>query len=81
MAHITDKPVAFDIDENLQQALDNAHVVCSANSESPECAAAWDQVEEIQAAIAHKRQKGSKSSFESYCDENPDADECRVYDV
>lgn len=81
MAYTVENPTAFDVDENLQRALDNAHAVCSENSESPECANAWDEVEEIQAAIAHKRQKAPKSGFETYCDENPDADECRVYDV
>ncbi len=81
MAYSTDRPITFDIDKNLQEALDYAHTVCTANENSQECVAAWDAVEEIQAEIAHKRQASPKSSFETYCDTHPDADECRVYDV
>ena len=44
-------------------------------------ATAWDAVEELQAEASHQKQKGAaKSSFDKYCDENPEADECRVYD-
>ena len=81
MAYVTDRPVAFDIDARLQEALDQARSACTSNSESPECATAWDVVEEIQAEISHKRQNNHKNSLESYCDANPDADECRLYDV
>jgi hypothetical protein len=38
-------------------------------------------VEELQAEASHQREKGSdKTSLEAYCDTNPEADECRVYD-
>ena len=48
---------------------------------SGECAAAWDAVEELQAEAAHQRQDHpQKTYFEQYCDSNPDAAECRVYD-
>ena len=81
MAYVADRPIAFDIDENLQEALDQARSACTIDANSSECAAAWDAVEEIQAEISHKRQNAPKSSLESYCDVNPEADECRVYDV
>lgn len=81
MAYVTDRPVAFDIDEKLQEALDQARAACAADVNSQDCAAAWDAVEEIQAEISHKRQKGHKNSLESYCDSHPEADECRVYDL
>lgn len=81
MAYTTDRPIAFDIDERLQEALDQAHAACTADANSPECAAAWDVVEEIQAEIAHKRNLQPKSGFDRYCDAHPDADECRIYDV
>lgn len=81
MAYVADRPIAFDIDADLQEALDQARAACSSDVNSADCAAAWDAVEEIQAEISHRRQSAPKSSLESYCDANPEADECRVYDV
>jgi CP12 domain len=49
-------------------------------SNSPECAAAWDAVEELQAEASHQRQEKPKNSLEKYCDANPEADECRLYE-
>jgi glutaredoxin-related protein len=70
-----------DIQEQIQQEIDNAHTVCDVSgSESPQCAAAWDAVEELQAEAAHQKQNKPRNSFEIYCDENPEAAECRVYD-
>jgi hypothetical protein len=71
-----------DIQEKIQQERDQARAVCDVKgAESGDCAAAWDVVEELQAEAAHQRQKGKKkNSLELYCDANPDADECRVYD-
>lgn len=65
------------IDEERQQARE----VCGVDSDSAECAAAWDAVEELQAEAAHqKSKKPQKSSLEQYCEDNPDALECRVYE-
>ena len=71
------------VQKNLEQALEEAHVVCSREGDaSPACAARWDVVEELQAALAHHRAKQtSGSTFEDYCNENPDSLECRIYDV
>ena len=70
-----------DIKEKIQQELENAREVCSTDSASGECAAAWDAVEELQAEASHQRQnEPQKSSLEQYCDDNPDALECRVYE-
>ena len=70
------------IDEKIQQERDIARQACDASgANSKECAAAWDVVEELQAEASHQKEKKSnKSSFENYCDNNPDAAECRVYD-
>lgn len=70
------------IDEQIEQERQNARAVCNTEGgESSDCAAAWDAVEELQAEAAHQRQKQTKkSSLEQYCDDNPDAVECRVYD-
>jgi hypothetical protein len=70
------------IEQQIEQERANARTVCSTEgATSGECAAAWDVVEELQAEAAHQRQDHpQKSSFEKYCDDNPDALECRVYD-
>ena len=69
------------IKEKIEQELEEARAVCSVDSTSPECAAAWDAVEELQAEASHQRQEHpEKNSLEQYCEDNPDAVECRVYD-
>lgn len=70
------------IQEKIQQELEQARAVCSTEgSTSAECAAAWDAVEELQAEAAHQRQQHpEKNSLEKYCEDNPDAAECRLYD-
>lgn len=70
------------IEEQIEQELEQARNVCSTEgASSADCAAAWDAVEELQAEAAHQRQsQPPKTNFEKYCDANPDADECRVYD-
>jgi hypothetical protein len=69
------------IQDRIQQELEQARAVCDATGkESSECAAAWDAVEELQAEASHQRQEKPKSSLEQYCDDNPEAVECRVYE-
>jgi uncharacterized protein YgiB involved in biofilm formation len=73
--------VMSDIQVKIQEELENAREVCSTSGvNSKECAAAWDAVEEVQAEAAHQREAKGKNSLEQYCDENPDAVECRVYE-
>jgi hypothetical protein len=70
------------IQEQIEKEIENARAVCGADSASAgECAAAWDAVEELQAEASHQRQTHpKKNSLEEYCDANPDAVECRIYD-
>lgn len=69
------------LEEQLPSMLEQARTACSTNGAlSSECAAAWDAVEEVQAATADRRLQ-PKTSLERYCDERPDAAECRIYDV
>ncbi|MFN9173907.1 MAG: Calvin cycle protein CP12 [Synechocystis sp.] len=70
------------IHEKIEQELINARQVCSTeNASSAECAAAWDAVEELEAEAAHQRQQHPvQTTLEKFCDENPDAAECRIYD-
>jgi hypothetical protein len=69
------------IKETLEQELVEARTVCDVSgSNSPECAAAWDAVEELQAEASHQKDVKPKNSLERFCDDNPEADECRLYD-
>eukprot|EP00208_Stichococcus_sp_RCC1054_P001789 CAMPEP_0206135530 /NCGR_PEP_ID=MMETSP1473-20131121/805_1 /ASSEMBLY_ACC=CAM_ASM_001109 /TAXON_ID=1461547 /ORGANISM="Stichococcus sp, Strain RCC1054" /LENGTH=116 /DNA_ID=CAMNT_0053527445 /DNA_START=65 /DNA_END=415 /DNA_ORIENTATION=+ len=64
----------------VETAIDNARETCEGGS-AGECANAWDDVEEISADLAHKRDNKKKSDpLDEYCEDNPDADECRVYE-
>lgn len=70
------------IQDQIQEELKHAREVChNPDSDSGECAAAWDAVEELQAEASHQKNKEEKkNSLEQYCDDNPDAAECRLYD-
>jgi hypothetical protein len=72
---------AGDIQEKIHEEVEQARNVCDVSgSNSAECAAAWDAVEELQAEASHQRQVKPKNSLEKYCDDNPEADECRLYE-
>ena len=69
------------ITEQIEQEREQARVACDTSGPtSKECAAAWDAVEELQAEASHQKESKSKTSFEKYCDDNPDAAECRLYE-
>ena len=71
-----------DIQEKIKTEIEAAREACSTETKDTEaCAAAWDAVEELQAEASHQREKDAdKTPFDKYCDDNPEADECRVYD-
>jgi len=78
MTTSTSQPLKARLDAAISQAREACHI----DSHSATCATAWDIVEELQAEIAHRRAAAApKNAFERYCDEHPDADECRMYDV
>lgn len=69
------------IKTEIEKEREQARAVCDiSGGTSAECAAAWDAVEELQAEAAHQKQVKPKNSFEKYCDDNPDAAECRLYE-
>lgn len=77
------KKAASNIEELIEKEREQARAACDiSGSDSAECAAAWDAVEELQAEAAHKRAPVAKqkSSLEKYCDDNPSAAECLIYD-
>mmetsp|Transcript_22534 Transcript_22534/g.62520 ORF Transcript_22534/g.62520 Transcript_22534/m.62520 type:complete len:113 (-) Transcript_22534:278-616(-) len=64
----------------IETAIEEAKEACEGDNQG-ECAAAWDEVEELSAAAAHKKaSQKSSDPLEEFCDDNPDADECRVYE-
>ncbi|MBD2606713.1 Calvin cycle protein CP12 [Scytonema hofmannii FACHB-248] len=70
-----------DIQAQINEEVEQARTVCDiSGTNSAECAAAWDAVEELQAEASHQRQNKKKNSLEQYCDDNPEAIECRIDD-
>jgi CBS domain-containing protein len=52
------KVVAKFIEDKIEVAREEARAICAAKgATSPECAAAWDVLEELQAEAAHQRSK------------------------
>lgn len=69
------------ITEKIEKEREQAREACDiSGATSKECAAAWDAVEELQAEASHQKEVKPKTSFEVYCDDNPDAAECRIYE-
>ena len=84
-SNFVEKPKQLFIEDRIDVAREEARAVCKAKGEtSPDCAAAWDVVEELQMAASDQRSKqkktDGKSSFEVYCEDNPNAKECRNHD-
>ncbi|MBZ8180098.1 CBS domain-containing protein [Oscillatoria salina IIICB1] len=81
--NFVEEPQEVVIAQEIEKAVIEARAICQEKgATSPECAAAWDIVEELQAEAAHQRaQKPEKTYFEEYCEENPDAFESRMYDT
>ncbi|MGB5637294.1 MAG: CP12 domain-containing protein [Waterburya sp.] len=77
-----EKPPQLYIEDRLDAARSQARAICATKgATSAECAAAWDVVEELQAAAADQRQsQKNTNSLEDYCADNPSAVECRIYE-
>ncbi|MBR8839454.1 MAG: CBS domain-containing protein [Stigonema ocellatum SAG 48.90 = DSM 106950] len=78
-----ESPVSLFLEDKIQKAIKEARAICAIHGAvSYECATAWDEVEELQAEVAHQKSEqmvSAKTSFEEYCAANPDAPECRIY--
>ena len=69
------------IKEQILVEVKQARETCeTSGTGSQECTIAWETVEELQSTLAHQQQDKPKNSLEIYCDDNPEADECRLYD-
>lgn len=68
--------------ELIEAKVAEATAVCDGDRHSDECKVAWDEVEEVSQAKADLRRKldENKDPLESFCIENPETDECRIYE-
>ncbi|KAJ0755606.1 putative calvin cycle protein CP12 [Helianthus annuus] len=69
--------------ELIEAKVAEATQVCEADRDSDECKVAWDEVEEVSQAKADLRRKleENKDPLQSFCQENPETDECRIYEA
>ena len=65
------------IQERIDEAIKEARKL-SSEGNTTQAAEAWDEVEELFAEASHRKQR---TNFQQYCQEHPEADECRIYDV
>lgn len=82
-SNFVEAPKELTLEEEITQARDTARAICAEKgATSPECANAWDTVEELQAELAHQRaKKPAQTYFEEYCEEHPEAREAKIYDT
>ncbi|KAK4351743.1 hypothetical protein RND71_027261 [Anisodus tanguticus] len=68
--------------EMIEKKVKEAKEVCGEDARSDECKVAWDEVEEVSQAKAHLRIKLqlNQDPLEPYCQDNPETDECRIYE-
>ncbi|MBF2027132.1 MAG: Calvin cycle protein CP12 [Oscillatoriales cyanobacterium C42_A2020_001] len=69
--------------QELQRLIVQAKAVCDTVGDcSRECMAAHGAISALQTTIAdHRRAEENRTFFERHCAENPDALDCRIYDV
>lgn len=69
--------------EMIEKKVREAKEVCGEDGKSDECKVAWDEVEEVSQAKADLRLKLEimhQDPLESFCQDNPETDECRIYE-
>ena len=69
--------------ELIEKKVTEAKEVCKGDETSDECKVAWDEVEEVSQAKADLRLRleiEKKDPLEFFCQENPETEECRVYE-
>lgn len=67
------------LEQRIAEAREEARLLTERfGATSPQAAVAWDNVEELLVARAHR---ATKTAFEDYCQSYPDAPESRMYDV
>lgn len=64
----------------LALAVKSAQSICFSTLDDAECTVAWDSVDEIIRGLHKRREKKIHDPLEAFCAENPDADECKIFD-
>ncbi len=69
-------------DSQLPQMIKHAIDVCdNQNDTAAECAVAWDGVDELYRALIRKDEMMFQDPLEKLCEQEPDLDECKIYDI
>lgn len=68
--------------EMIESKVLDAKEACEGDRSSDGCRVAWDEVEEVSQAKADLRLKLEREEdpLESFCNQNPETDECTLYD-
>ncbi|XP_051126557.1 calvin cycle protein CP12-3, chloroplastic [Andrographis paniculata] len=69
--------------EMIEEKVKEAEQVCGEDETSDECKVAWDEVEEVSQAKADLRRRIhllQQDPLEYFCQDNPETDECRIYE-
>ncbi len=72
-------PTLDRLNQKLKEAIAKARSL-SEQGKDKLAAVAWDEVEELRAKIS-EQQAETKTYFEQYCEDNPWAGGCLIYDV
>lgn len=64
----------------LEKAYADAELACKDKWTASACLIALDKVRELEFAL-NKLNEREKEPLEAYCDDHPDCDECRIYEV
>lgn len=80
---VVEKAIKIDIEDRIEAAIEEARRISAEKGDtSKEARVAWEEVEELQMEAADRRSRASSklTSLQQYCADNPDADECRIYE-
>jgi CP12 domain len=72
-----------DIQTKIDEVRLQARELCAEDPASKDCVLVHEELEELSSEAAHRRAKGEvgpKNALQQYCDDNPDAAECRLYE-
>ena len=72
-------PTSDRLNQKIKEAIAKARSL-SEQGKAKLAALAWDEVKELKAKIT-KPKAEVKTNFEQYCEDNPWAGNCRIYDV
>jgi CBS domain-containing protein len=81
-SNFMEQPLIVLLEQDLEDAIKEAYDICGQKGpSSTECSIAWGVVETLQSEIAHQQAgKISKTAFEEYCEDFPEAREARMLD-